>query len=240
MLFAVILVPAGAGWAALPVVVLSVAWLILAGLPLRYLAATLIIGLLLYTPLVVVLALPLVAPLLVDLIRSLFAAPAGALEAVRAVLDAPIMERIGWILIKGVGSLLVSVATISTIGAADLYPAIGGLPLPVTARLILIQIVQQTGMLLNETGRIRTAVALRGGGRAGSGGGTLVRALPGTWLVRVAGRAERVASAMDVRGYVTAPLPPVTRFSHWRAADRATLLLTGLSLIAVLVLRVSS
>ncbi|CAN5614918.1 hypothetical protein BH23GEM6_BH23GEM6_23420 [soil metagenome] len=240
MLFAVLLVPTGGAWAVLLVVVLTALWLVVAGLPPRHAAGALGVGLLLYTPLIVLLAFPLIAPLLPELIRSMATEPVGASEGLRSVLGGVFLERIGWILIKGVSSLLISGATVSTIGAADVYPAISGLPLPTTARLILIQIVQQAGMLLNETGRVRAAVALRGGGRGGAGSHLLMRSLPGTWLARVAGRAERVASAMDVRGYVTAPLPPITRPVFWRTADRVALLVTGLSLVAVLVLRARS
>jgi len=238
VLFAILLIPPDGVRAAIPVVMLTALWIAGTGLPPRNAARALGLGLLFYTPLIALLALPLIGSLPLDLIRSGDLSGAlGGSEAARAILGGAYMKRVGWIIVKGLCTLLVSVATVSTIAAADLYPAVGGLPLPATARLILIQIVQQTGMLLNETGRIRAAVALRGGGRTAPGAGALMRSLPGTWLARVAGRAERVAMAMDVRGYVSAPLPAVTRPSHWRAADGAALLATGLSLLIVLIVR---
>jgi energy-coupling factor transporter transmembrane protein EcfT len=233
MLLAVLLVPSLPVVGVAMVALAMVTMLVLTGLPAGHLTRVLALGLLFYAPLVSLLALPTLLPTARALLDAAFAGPEQAREAIAVLRYDPSIHRIGWILLKGVASLTVTLATVATVSAAEIRLAIGSLPLPTSTRLILIQIIQQTGMLLDETARVRNAVSLRSGSRGSRGarGLVLAGALPVAWLTRVAGRADRVAAAMEVRGYTSAPLPSVTRPSAWRGSDVGAIAV-GLLLIA--------
>jgi energy-coupling factor transporter transmembrane protein EcfT len=231
VLLAVLLVPAvpGAGVAMLALIVVTM--LILTGLPLGILTRVLALGLLFYAPLVTLLALPTLFPTLRTILEAAAAGPEQARAAIATMRHDPAINRMGWMLLKGIASLTVTLTAVSTVNAEAVRQAIAALPLPANARLILIQIIQQTGMLLDETARVRDAVTLRSGSRGARGGLALAGALPMVWLTRVAGRADRVASAMEVRGYMSAPLAPVTRPSFWQRSEIGAIA-AGLVLIA--------
>lgn len=105
---------------------------------------------------------------------------------------APAVELVA----RGTATALVTVATATTLPLSQLRVALATLPVPSAVAAVLLQIVQQTGALLEETGRVMTALAVRGAGR---GGVRWAAALPRTWLPRLLSRAERVATAMEVR-----------------------------------------
>jgi energy-coupling factor transporter transmembrane protein EcfT len=212
--------------------------LVLTGLPPRNLTRVLALGLLFYAPLLSLLALPTLLPAMRALLEAALAGPDQIRAATATLRHDPAIATVGWMLLKGVASLTVTLAAISTLDAVTVRHAVAALPLPLNARLIVIQIIQQTGMLLDETARVRNAVTLRSGTRAARGGLALASALPVVWLTRVAGRADRVAAAMEVRGYMRAPLPPVTRPWLWQRSDIGAVA-AGLLLIAgALLLRV--
>jgi energy-coupling factor transporter transmembrane protein EcfT len=165
------------------------------------------LGLLFYLPLVALLALP-----------QLLATGSAALPT------------LAWIVARGAAALLVSLATLSTLRPAELHPAIAGLPLPATARLILLQVVQQSGLMLEETARIRAVIAVRAGAPRGRSGWALLRSLPAAWLARLAARADRVADAMEVRGYVEGGLLGA-RGTRGSAADGIALASAGALLL---------
>ncbi|MFP4624807.1 MAG: CbiQ family ECF transporter T component [Gemmatimonadota bacterium] len=133
------------------------------------------------------------------------------------------------IAVRGTAVLLVTLAVLSTVRASELHVAIGGLPLPRTARLLLIQIAHQTGVLFDETRRVNQAIALRRGRRSGL---RLVAGLPRVWLERIASRAERTAAAMDVRGYVDWD----PRSHPWSGADHALVAAGAATLLAALLM----
>jgi energy-coupling factor transporter transmembrane protein EcfT len=226
--------PAENGWVMLA---LATAMALACGLPLRHGLKALSIGLLLYTPLVLLLAAPTLAPLVSEAFRALFEGEEAARRWLLAAAADPATGHMAGIVARGVCSLIVSIATLATLTPGDVHPALGGLPLPRTARLILLQVVQQTGMLLDETRRVRHAVAVRGAGTGALTDLVLVRSLPAAWLARVAGRAERVAMALDVRGYVEAPLPAIPLPHRWSAADGVALGLGTVALLGALLLR---
>ena len=89
--------------------------------------------------------------------------------------------------------------------------------------LIVLQIVHQTGALLEETARIAAAVAVR---TAGVGGPRLLVSLPRVWLPRLLARAERVGEAMEVRGVSESDLAPA-RLRPAGLADRMALLVSA-------------
>jgi energy-coupling factor transporter transmembrane protein EcfT len=231
ILLAVLLVP-GAPVTGAAMLALTVATiLVLTGLPPRNLTRVLALGLLFYAPLLFLLALPTFLPAMRGLLEAALAGPEQARAATATLRHDPTVHRMAWMLLKGVASLTVTLAAVSTLDAVTVRHAVAALPLPLNARLILIQIIQQTGMLLDETARVRDAVTLRSGSRAARGGLTLASAVPVVWLTRVAGRADRVAAAMEARGYLRAPLPPVTRPWLWQRSDRGAVA-AGLLLIA--------
>lgn len=102
---------------------------------------------------------------------------------------------------KGFAALLIGLGTVSTLRAAEMRDAFAALPLPATARLLLVQVTHQTGTLLDETRRMRQVLAVRGATRGRGAGLRVAIALPQVWLGRLARRAGRVADAMEVRGY---------------------------------------
>jgi energy-coupling factor transporter transmembrane protein EcfT len=105
------------------------------------------------------------------------------------------------VFIRGLAGMQVSIATVSSLTASDLRSGLLSLPVPGVVSAVLIQIVHQTAVLFYETRRIASAIAVRGGT---SGPGTAVRvmgSLPRVWLPRILDRVERVAAAMEMRGY---------------------------------------
>jgi energy-coupling factor transporter transmembrane protein EcfT len=221
--------------AALMVLVAAVA-LAASGLRLRYAARALALGLLLYAPLATLLAAPTLLPLLTEALATRNEPGAGG-QLLAALASDPAVRHVGLIVLRGTCALLVMISAISTIAPRDVHAALGALPLPRLMRLIMLQVVQQTGMLLEETRRVRDAVAVRGGGAGGAG--ALLAALPAAWLPRVAGRAERVAMAMDARGYASAPLPAIATPSRWSAFDAVAIGAGGATVVAAILLRVT-
>ncbi len=111
------------------------------------------------------------------------------------------------IVVRGMACLLVSIATVTTLSASDLREGLLRLPVPATVSAIVLQIVHQTAALGYETRRIAAAMAVRGASGSGLAAFRVLFSLPRVWLPRVLLRAERVACAMDVRGYCEQDLP---------------------------------
>lgn len=105
------------------------------------------------------------------------------------------------VFIRGIAAMQVTIATLSALTASDLRRGLLGLPVPGVLSAVLVQIVHQAAVLFYETRRIASAIAVRGGT---SGVGTAARvlvSLPRVWLPRMLDRVERVAAAMEMRGY---------------------------------------
>ncbi len=100
--------------------------------------------------------------------------------------------------------MLVSAATATSLTVTDLGRGLGRLPVPRMVSSILVQIVQQTATLWDETRSVAAAMALRGASGAGLTTWRVLASLPRVWLPRVILRAERVSAAMEIRGYVGA------------------------------------
>ena len=134
--------------------------------------------------------------------------------------------------------MLVSVATVTSLTASDLREALVRLPVPSIVSAVLLQIVHQTGTLFYETQRVASAMAVRGASSGGVAAWRLLVSLPKVWLPRVLVRAERVAAAMELRGYCDADLPSFPRVKS-RLADGAVVVL-GIGVLALAItLRVS-
>jgi cobalt/nickel transport system permease protein len=102
---------------------------------------------------------------------------------------------------RGSSTVLVSVATIATLGVVDLGDGLAGLPIPRPVTALAGQIVHQAGTLVGETRRIVEAMAVRGAVGNSRAGVNLLGALPRVWLPRIVSRAERVAAVMELRGF---------------------------------------
>ena len=119
-------------------------------------------------------------------------------------------ETLGWdaalltawkVAARGQAGLLITTATVSAMSLGDVRQGLLALPLPHLVRLIVFQILHQTAELFYETRRITAAIAVRGAAGRVQTGWRLLVSLPTVWLPRVLCRAERVAAAMEIRGY---------------------------------------
>lgn len=107
----------------------------------------------------------------------------------------------GGLLVRGASGLLVSAATLTTLRVSELDQALAALPVPAAVSAILVQIVHQTGTLAYETRRVASAMSVRGAATGGRMAFRLVASLPRVWLPRIVERADRVAAAMELRGF---------------------------------------
>jgi len=178
-------VPSRSGLALLAAAALG--WLAACRTPLRIIGGAAVLGLALFLPYF------LLVPLLVG------DTPSGTwAEAVRVP---------SAVVARGMASMLVSIATVTALTASDLREGLLRLPIPTMASAILLQIVHQTAALGYETRRIASAMAVRGASGKGVAAFRVLASLPRVWLPRVLIRAERVACAMDVRGYCEQDMP---------------------------------
>jgi energy-coupling factor transporter transmembrane protein EcfT len=136
---------------------------------------------------------------------------------------------------RGIAGMLVTAGTMGSLDACDLREALLRLPIPRLVSAILLQIVHQTGTLVQETRRVAAALAVRGA--TARGRWHIVSALPQVWLPRVLLRAERVAAVMELRGFCD-DRPDPFRAVKMGAADMAILLLATLLLALSIALRV--
>lgn len=188
----------------LAVVGVVTVWLAMCRAPFRVLRAAFLLGLALFLPYFLLL------PLLPD-------APAVFSGSWRQALAVP------WtILLCGMSGMLVSVATVTSLSASDLREALARMPVPTVVSAILLQIVHQTATLFYETRRVAAAMAVRGASSGAVAGWRVLASLPRVWLPRVAVRAERVADAMELRGFCDEELRPLRRV-RLAAADVAAL-----------------
>lgn len=212
-------------------VALAVSLILATDVSSRLITRALYLGALLYIPLALILLLP-----------QLFAPDGGAVglhseSTVTAALE-PALITAAMITLKGGVTLLVAFATLSTLHHTEMHTAVAGLPLPRMVRLLLLQILHQSGLLLDETARVRRALAVRAPGRFGLASTRLIRALPRVWLERIAARAERTALAFELRGYHlhgASPLPP-SLTTGW--PDILALAAAGVALITALALHI--
>ena len=140
----------------------------------------------------------------------------------------------GRIVLRGVGCLFITIATVTTLSLTDFHRGLAALPLPGGVSALLLQLVNQTALLLEETWRVITVLRLRGA--AGAAGIRVVFSFPVVWMGRILFRAERIAAAMTVRRYDsssgTAREP--TRLAWY---DYAALSAAGAVLITAILLR---
>jgi energy-coupling factor transporter transmembrane protein EcfT len=184
LLFVALLVaPAARPDGAVLLAAVVLAWVAACRPPARFLGRTLLIGVVLFAP--YLLLAPLVDPAPGD--DRWFGTHALWLT--------------GGVVLRGFGGLLLFSSAFATLDRADLREGLARLPLPPLAGAILVQIAHQTDCLLDESRRVTAAVAVRGASRGFATGVRVLASLPRVWIPRVAERAERVGSAMELRGY---------------------------------------
>ncbi len=105
------------------------------------------------------------------------------------------------LLVRGVSGVLISMATVASVSVSDLREGLTRLPLPGIVSAIVVQIVHQTASLFYETKRVASAMAVRGASGGGKAAWQVLWSLPRVWLPRIVDRADRVADAMELRGY---------------------------------------
>jgi len=142
------------------------------------------------------------------------------------------------IALRGTLCLVASMATYTTLDSTELGEALYNLPVPRIVSTLILQIVHQTAMLKNETFRMLAAYKLRGLTTSGFRMRTrCLCAFPVLWLIRLTMRAERVANAMELRGF-TGPIHTRTE-DETGFSDLLTRTIAFLMLLAAIILNIS-
>ncbi len=141
-----------------------------------------------------------------------------------------------WVLFtRGLAVLLVTSAAATTLSPTELYQGLRSLRVPQTVAMLVLQLLQQTGSLIQETRGIQVALSMRGASDSWRDSCRLAFSLPLVWLPRVILRAERLAIAMELRGYALQHLEtPGTGLAR---RDRAALALGMLWVLALCAFR---
>ncbi|MFH1267260.1 MAG: CbiQ family ECF transporter T component [Planctomycetota bacterium] len=168
----------------------TAAWVAACGLPVRTARSFALLGLAMFLPYFLLLPLLVKGP-------SVTSPGTGWAGALAAPWD---------ILLHGMAGVLVAGATISTLTGSDLRSGLLALPVPRVFTAILVQIIHQTSALLAETKRVAAAIAVRGASGSGRAALRALTSLPRVWLPRIVDRADRLAAAMEFRGYAEADL----------------------------------
>jgi len=114
----------------------------------------------------------------------------------------PVTDRIaqaGGIALRSTCMLFIAASTIGSLTMHDLHRGLVCLPIPRSLVALIVQLINQTTLLAEETIRIVGVLRLRGA--SGVRGIRVLFAFPVVWMVRMLFRAERSAAAMAVRGY---------------------------------------
>jgi cobalt/nickel transport system permease protein len=146
------------------------------------------------------------------------------------------LSVVAGLFVRGMAGIFISVAAVSTLTASDLREGLARLPIPGVVSAILLQIIQQSAALGYETRRVAAAMSIRGASGGGRAAWRVLSCLPQVWLPRVIVRAERVAAAMEVRGYCE---PDIAATDHTASgwADRLALVLLLAAIALALFLR---
>ncbi|MBN2718498.1 MAG: hypothetical protein JXX14_21825 [Deltaproteobacteria bacterium] len=102
---------------------------------------------------------------------------------------------------RGMMTLMTTVVTLSTLRFSELHTGLQRLPVPNMVAHIVLQIIHQTIFMYQESVSIANALKLRGATSGLRIGIQVISMLPQVWLPRVIHRAERIAMAMEIRGY---------------------------------------
>ncbi|MBN2035795.1 MAG: hypothetical protein JW768_03555 [Chitinispirillaceae bacterium] len=158
------------------IVLLTVSWCTLSGMPWKWIVRTACASIILFLPVLLLTPWMTIGP----------SSPARIAHAAAIAL-------------RSACSLFVAASTVTSLPLHDVHRGLANLPLPRALAVLAAQIIMQTMLLSEETGRVIAALRLR----AGSGARSLrvVFSFPVVWMVRILFRAERTSAAMAVRGY---------------------------------------
>jgi len=115
---------------------------------------------------------------------------------------APTADRFaqaGAIALRSTCVLFIAASTIATLAIQDVHRGLASIPIPRTLVVLIVQLINQTVLLTEETFRIIGVLRLRSA--SGVRGIRILFSFPIVWMVRMLFRAERTAVAMTVRGY---------------------------------------
>jgi energy-coupling factor transporter transmembrane protein EcfT len=114
----------------------------------------------------------------------------------------PITDRLaqaGAIALRSTCCLFIAASTIAILAIQDVPRGLANIPIPRTFVVLIVQLINQTMLLMEETLRIVGVLRLRGA--SGVRGIRVLFSFPIVWMVRMLFRADRTAAAMTVRGY---------------------------------------
>jgi energy-coupling factor transporter transmembrane protein EcfT len=105
----------------------------------------------------------------------------------------------GVIALRSTCCLFIAASAIASLSIQDMHQGLAHLPIPRTLAVLVVQLINQTMLLAEETTRIVGVLRLRGA--SGTRGIAVLFSFPIVWMVRMLFRAERTAAAMTVREY---------------------------------------
>ena len=114
----------------------------------------------------------------------------------------PMVDRFaqaGAIALRSTCILFIVASTIAILDIHDVHRGLACISIPRAIIILIIQLINQTILLMDETLRIIRVLRLRGA--SGVRGIRVLFSFPIVWMVRIMFRAERTAAAMIVRGY---------------------------------------
>jgi len=196
-------------------VIAATCWCVLAAMPIKMLIRCAIAALILFFPFL------LLTPwMTVDL-----------------SVTAPIVERFaqaGAIALRSTCCLFIAASTIAILPIQDVHRGLVYIPIPRIIVVLIVQLINHTVLLTEETLRIIGVLRLRG-----ASGVQSIRALfsfPVVWMVRMLFRAERTAAAMTVRGYGSEAIT-VSESITLTNADMLTIICASAVLVASILMR---
>jgi energy-coupling factor transporter transmembrane protein EcfT len=149
----------------------------------------------------------------------------------------PMIDRFaqaGAIALRSTCVLFIAASTIATLAIQDVHRGLACLPIPRTFAMLIVQLINQTMLLAEETFRIISVLRLRGA--SGVRGIRVLFSFPIVWMVRMLFRAERTAAAMTVRGYGIEAVTPSERIKL-TIFDVLTILCASAVLVSSILMR---
>lgn len=110
---------------------------------------------------------------------------------------------------RGMATLLVATVTLSTLTLSEAHHGLSTLPLPRLLTAIVVQILMQASLLGREASHLVRAMRVRRTTEGYANGLLTLAGVSRTWMQRLLLKVDRVASAMELRGFdgVQMPLP---------------------------------
>jgi energy-coupling factor transporter transmembrane protein EcfT len=162
------------------IVIVTICWSILAAMPVKMLLQCTIASFILFFPFL------LLTPWMT----------AGS-STITPMIDR--FAQAGAIALRSTCCLFIAASTIASLAIQDVHRGLACIPIPRTIVVLIVQLINQTMLLMEETYRIIAVLRLRGA--SGVWGIRVLFSFPIVWMVRMLFRAERTAAAMTVRGY---------------------------------------